>query len=96
MAKLGQKQSNYTQAFMAKVIKEKIEGGRSYKYLSDKYDIPEGTINTWIYKYRKNGSQILKKQRGRPKKEKNIDYKERYEILKKFQDFLEEVDQEKK
>ena len=36
------------------------------------------------------------KKKGRRKKEENIDYKERYEILKKFQEYLKEVDQEKK
>lgn len=95
MATKGQKQKKYTMEFKAKVIKEKVEKGKSYVYLSHKYNIPEGTINTWVYQYRKNDEQVVIKKKGRRKTE-GIDYKERYEILKKFQDFLEEVDREKK
>ncbi len=42
-----------------------------------------------IVKDRKQGNQIndIENKRGR-KKEENIDYKERYEILKKYQAFL--------
>ena len=96
MATKGQKQNQYPKSIQERIIKEKIEGGRSYKYLSKRYEIPIGTINTWVHKYRKNGSKMVEKKRGRPKREENIDYKERYEILKKFQDFLKEVDREKK
>ena len=64
-------------------------------YLAETYGIPEGTINTWVYEYKKNIGKTPKKI-GRPKKETDIDYKERYEILKKFQDYLEVVEHEKK
>ena len=56
-----------------------------------KYNIPKGTIKTWsmkVYhpeKYSRHGQK-----RGRPK-EKTLtkdDWKERYEILKKYQAFL--------
>ena len=42
-----------------------------------------------MYNFYKKGIDIstLKENRGR-KKEKDIDYKERYEILKKYQAFL--------
>ncbi|XMB71864.1 helix-turn-helix domain-containing protein [Mycoplasmatota bacterium WC30] len=96
MAKKGQTFSKYTNDIKKKVISEKISKGKSYRHLSEKYNIAEGTIFTWIYQYRKNKNQVVNKKKGRPKKDENIDYKEKYEILKKFQDYLEEVDREKK
>ena len=97
MAKKGQKFSNYDDKELRElIIKEKIEKGKTYPYLSKKYGIPEGTINTWVYQYRHKGEKIEKEKRGRSKHDENIDYKEKYEILKKFLGLLEEVDQEKK
>lgn len=96
MAKKGQRFNKYSKGYKQKVLDEKFLEGKSYSYLSSKYDIPEATIHTWVHQYRKHGNKLISKQRGRPKKEENIDYKEKYEILKKFQDYLEEVDQEKK
>jgi transposase-like protein len=95
MATKGQKMRKYTNEFKEKVILEKIEKGRSYGYLAEAYEIPEGTIITWVYEYKKNIGKTQKKI-GRPKKETDIDYKERYEILKKFQDYLEVVEHEKR
>ena len=62
-------------------------GGR--KQIAKKYSIDESTIWHWIVKDRNQGNQIndINKKRGRTKEE-NIDYKERYEILKKYQAFL--------
>ena len=56
--------------------------------LSKEYDISRSTIFKWIMESR-NGKDITIRQKGsgRPKEE-NIDYKERYEILKKYQAFL--------
>ncbi len=62
-------------------------GGR--KQIAKKYSIDESTIWHWIVKDRNQGNQIndINKKRGRIKEE-DIDYKERYEILKKYQAFL--------
>ena len=62
-------------------------GGR--KQIAKKYNIDESTIWHWIVKDRNQGNQIndINKKRGRTKEE-NIDYKERYEILKKYQEFM--------
>ena len=62
-------------------------GGR--KQIAKKYGIDESTIWHWIVKDRNQGNQIndINKKRGRTKEE-NIDYKERYEIIKKYQAFL--------
>lgn len=95
MAKRGQKQRTYDLKFKEMIINERIHKGKSVAYLSKEYDIPQGTIETWVYKFKHTG--ILKaKQRGRPKSDPNQDWKEKYEILKKYLEFLEEVDQEKK
>ena len=83
MASKGQKYKKYTKELMDTVLKE-YHKGYSSKYLAEKYNLTsEYTIRTWEYqsKHPKSG------KRGRPKKE-DIDYKERYEILKKYQAFL--------
>jgi len=95
MAKQGQQFQNYTKEFKEKVINEKITSKHSYSYLSTKYNVPAGTIITWIYQYRQNNGEIIHKKRGRQKNDV-IDYKERYEILKKFQDYVKEVERKKK
>ncbi|BCR35782.1 hypothetical protein [Mariniplasma anaerobium] len=94
MAKKGQIFKKYPLDLKLKIVKEKIDVGKSYKFLSDHYKISEGTITTWVYMYRRDGGLDIK-QKGRPV-ELDIDYKERYEILKKFQDFLGVVEQKKK
>jgi len=94
MASKGQKFKKYTKEQKLKIILEKVEKGVSYSELETRYQVPTGTINTWVYQYRKNGG-LVEKPKGRPKNDQ-IDYKERYEILKKFQDYLEVVDRKKK
>lgn len=96
MASKGQKFQKYDEALKTEVIKAKVELGYGYAYPSQKYGIPKGTINTWVYQYRQGANKITRKKRGRPKKEENIDYKERYEILKKYQEYLKGVEQEKR
>ena len=62
-------------------------GGRMQ--IAKKYNIDESTVWHWVLKDRKQGNQNndIENKRGRTKEE-NIDYKERYEILKKYQAFL--------
>jgi transposase-like protein len=95
MASKGQSFSKYTLEFKEEVI----EAYKSGKYggrpqVAKHYNISSGTISTWIIKYRKQGSleNDIEHKRGRPK-EKDLtkeDYKERYEILKKYRAFLKE------
>ena len=54
--------------------------------LSIEYGISKYTI--WIVSY-KNGKSIWVSKRGRTKVDDEINYKEQYEILKKFQAFIE-------
>ena len=95
MAKKGQKFEKYSIELRLKIVNEKINEGRTYRYLSEKYEVNSKSIETWVRIFRRDGSLDIAK-RGRLKQDKNIDYKEKYEILKKFQEFLEEVDREKK
>lgn len=91
MAKKGQKFSKYDTQLKTEIL-EKFRTGKYSRYqLSRDYGISPGTISNWIYLPEKSLSIV---KRGRPKNDE-IDYKARYEVLKKFQAFLKEQ-QEKK
>ena len=95
MAKKGQKFQRYTDEEKAKIIFEYLEGKESLKSIAEKYGITSRkTVFGWLTKYRNTGTTNDAK-RGRPLKIEEIDYKVRYEILKKYQAFLKEQ-QEKK
>ena len=88
MAKKGQKFRKYSIEYRCMILKEYFEGNISIRGLGKKYNINFRTINSWLHNY-KNGK--LGTKTGRPKT-KNLtleDYKERYEILKKYQAFLQ-------
>ncbi|MBR4634697.1 hypothetical protein IKO50_07310 [bacterium] len=91
MALKGQKHRKYTDNERDALLNEYFDGASS-GYLARKYNIPIKTVKNWIYKY-KNPDKfpgLGRKPSGRPK-EKDLtkeDYKERYEILKKYQAFL--------
>ena len=81
---------HYDNKFKQKIIddyKSGKYGGRDR--LAKHYNIPSSTIMKWIVKDRIQGNQEndIEHKRGRAKEE-NIDYKERYEILKKYQAFI--------
>lgn len=95
MAKKGQKQRKYTDELIEQVIRDNQELGKSEGFLAKKYGIPKGTITTWLYKFRQKGTTKREKQGRKPKSEEK-NYKEKYEILKKYLEFLEEVEREKK
>ncbi len=88
MAKKGQKFNKYTSEFRAEVLDKYFSGNYSAKMLSVEYGISKKTIETWIQAF-KNGKILGISKRGRPKANNNVDYKERYEILKKFLAFVE-------
>jgi len=97
VASKGQKFKKYTLAEKEEVLAKYIEG-YSAKHLEEIYGISRKTIETWKQKVlhpEKYPGQGQK--RGRPK-EKDLtkeDYKERYEILKKYQAFLKEQREKK-
>ena len=96
MASKGQKFKKHN-SDIKEIILERYLKGESSKALGKEFGISHNTIQTWgkkrkwPEKYQKFG------KRGRPK-EKELtkeDYKERYEIIKKYQAFLK-AQQEKK
>jgi transposase-like protein len=93
MASKDQTFKKYALDFKLKIIAEK-QAGASYTELSRKYSIPDGTIATWVHILKRDGMLDIA-QRGRPT-DQEMDYKERYEILKKFQGFLDKKGQKKR
>ena len=87
MAKKGQTFKKYDLAFKQLVLKER-KAGYSISYLSEKQGIPQGTIISWAQIEKRHGGLDVVNQ-GRAKGTPMKDYKERYEILKKYQDFLD-------
>ena len=87
MASKGQKFNKYNVELKNEILNKYLESKGTPRTLGQEYGISKGTIKTWIRKINHPELQTNSK-RGRPKEE-NIDYKERYEILKKYQAFIE-------
>ena len=90
MARKGIKHNNYTVEFIQEVLEKYYSGQGGFTSLANEYKIPIKTINTWIYRTNKKINVFKNKKTnslGRPK-EFEINYKERYEILKKFLTFI--------
>lgn len=90
MASKGQKFNKYSEELKNKIINEYFSGDYGGIILiGKKYNVSRYTIDTWIRKFKNQGNleNDVHHKRGRTKEE-NIDYKERYEILKKYQAFL--------
>ncbi len=91
MAKKGQKYKKYTPEVVTEILNKYHSGQGSARSLGIEYGISRKTIETWIAKQKK-GIEVTVDHRkafsGRTREE-NIDYKERYEILKKYQAFIE-------
>jgi transposase len=80
---------HYSEELKNEIIAKFLNEGKSLNSLEKEYNISCKSIFNWIRKYRKNGTvqNDINHKRGRPK-EIDIDYKERYEILKKYQAFI--------
>ena len=80
---------HYSEELKNEIIAKFLNEGKSLNSLEKEYNISYKSIFNWIRKYRKNGTvqNDINHKRGRPK-EIDIDYKERYEILKKYQAFI--------
>ena len=88
MASKGQKFRKYTIAEKEEILGKYLEG-YSARYLGELYGISRKTIETWKQKIL-HPEKNTGNKRGRPS-EKNLtkeDWKERYEILKKYQAVL--------
>ena len=93
MGSKGQKYNKYSSNLKLEVASKALEG-RGYRSIARDYpDIPVFSIKNWVLKAKKS-VDVTSDGRGsyiRPKT-KNLtleDYKERYEILKKYQAFLQ-------
>ena len=93
MANKGQKFNKYSVKFKKKILFEYSNGLGGECSLAKKYNIPRETIRNWIRKLEKgvDVSNDGRGKHGRPKTRGLTleDYKERYEILKKYQAFLQ-------
>lgn len=94
MASKGQKFKKYSPDFKEMILKEYFDGIGTPTSLSLKYNVPIKTIKNWIAKTKHNIDVRIDHRPGNAgrKKYKNLtleDYKERYEILKKYQAFLQ-------
>ena len=94
MASKGQKFRKYSPEFKDIILKEYFVHHKGIRPIASKYGIPNETVKGWITKTKRNIDVCVDHRMGgsgRPK-EKNLtleDYKERYEILKKYQAFLQ-------
>ena len=94
MANKGQRFKRYSPEFKEKILKEYFCGEASPSFISEKYNISVDTIWTWIKKTKHNIDVKVDHRPGHSGKTKKKfltieDYKERYEILKKYQAFLQ-------
>ena len=94
MATKGQKFKKYSTELKRKILKEYFEDGLSSYYLERKYGVPNHTVREWVRKTKLEIDVEVDHRSGRSgrHKTKNLtfeDYKERYEILKKYQAFLQ-------
>lgn len=91
MAKKGQKFKTMDEELILQIVKEKKQG-KSYCYLSKKYNVSDGSIKTWVRRYTYKG-YINRDKRGIKKSSKNMTIEElriEVDILKKFQAFLKQ------
>ena len=81
----------YSPELVETVVSEHLKGKMSYRDLSKKYHVPAMTIAQWVFKLRNGVDVINSRKRGKQKLDGLLleDYKERYEILKKYQAFLQ-------
>ena len=89
MAKKGQKFIRFTDEERTEIVGKYLAGKGGYRALAREYGISWKTVESMIRKYRKTGTTISE-QKGRPTEREltREDYKERFEILKKYRAFL--------
>lgn len=80
---------HYSEELKNEIVQRYLNEKSSLKKLGKEYNISYKNIFNWLRKYKTNGTveNDIFHTRGSPKSE-NIDYKERYEILKKYQAFI--------
>ena len=94
MAIKGQKFKKYSPELKEQILKEYFDDFTNTTILERKYGVSHKTIQNWIRKTKMNIDVKVDHRSGHSGrvKTKNLtleDYKERYEILKKYQAFLQ-------
>ena len=87
MANKGQKYNKYSSELKYEIVQKYFNRLGSSRSLAKEYNISYRTIENMIYTFKRQG-HLSNQKKGRPKIDEDIDYKERYEILKKYQTFL--------
>ena len=90
MAKKGQIFNKYSDELRLEIVTKFYENKGTSRSLGKEYNISFKTIDNWIQKHKRvnynfKDNRVISNGR---KKEVNINYKERYEILKNYQTFL--------
>ena len=89
MAKKGQKFRKFTNEERKEIVSKYLSGKYSYEQVAKEYQISWKTIESMVRKFKKTGLTIKdKKGRNNQSHLTKEDWKERYEILKKYQAFL--------
>ena len=92
MANKGQSFKSHSPQIKESILKEYFDGYGSQFVLAKKYNISRSTLKNWIIKSRRNIDVSIDgrgcSRKPKPKIITLEDYKERYEILKKYQAFL--------
>jgi len=89
MASKNQKFNSYSSELKQEIL-NKYNLGQSSNSLASEYNVSRNTILNWVRK-QKLGINVSIDHRplySGNRKDQNIDYKERYEILKNYQAFL--------
>ena len=94
MASKGQKFNKYSPKLIDEILSKYFDDHIGYNALAKQYSIPRGTVWNWIAKTKIDIDARIDHRPGRSGrlKTKNLtleDYKERYEILKKYRAFLQ-------
>ena len=87
MAKKGQKLNKVNIEIKLEICRRHFEEHQPEGIISEDFNLPIGTVRTIFYNYKKGYG--FERKKGPQKKPVTLeDYKERYEILKKYQAFL--------
>ena len=84
----GQKNRKYSKELKEELKEIYLCGNGTANSIARDYDLPLKTVKTWIYQWNHSERFPNLGQKKRKLKDSEIDWKERYEILKKYQAFL--------
>ena len=94
MASKGQKFQKVPLETRLHIVKLHLNDGKSTYSLARQYRVSHKTVETWVRIYKRDGGLDIRRKGRRPSSD--IDYKERYTILKKYLAYLKDVDETRK